>query len=246
MGDALAFETQDEVRDWIDDLSDHIGEWQGIPVPLGDETPLVLTPNHPLRDFFASRAHTCSVDDVCEEERVVNKWFSRKRNGVVWVIERAGRYSALFEPKAPDRSMERLMYWMSTIGGADAWSLDAEHTARELLRGMLTERQWRHYDLTGAFFETSPRSRVTYLFRRLRPTVAMSPRGTDCREGDDAAMRCLAVLCLHPIGYYADSWAGCMTPSDDVIAHLMLMRADEAKYWGKAILHRPQEPEAGL
>ena len=59
-------------------------------------------------------------------------------------------------------------------------------------------------------------------------------------------MRCLAVLCLHPIGYYANSWAGCMVPSDDVIAALAMMRGDEAMFWGKAVKHEPHEPEAGL
>jgi hypothetical protein len=37
-----------------------------------------------------------------------------------------------------------------------------------------------------------------------------------------------------------------MTPTDDVIAHLLLMRGDEAEYWGQANQHRPESPEAGL
>lgn len=139
--------------------------------------------------------------------------------------------------------MDRLGFWLRTMSAADAWSLDAEATARDKLQGLLNERQWRSYDLTGAFFETSPRSKVSYLFRRLRPTVALSPRWD--QPGVDS-MRCLAVLCLHPVGYYQRSWAGCMTPTDDVIAHLLFMRGDEAGFWGKAVQHDPSEPEAGL
>jgi hypothetical protein len=57
-------------------------------------------------------------------------------------------------------------------------------------------------------------------------------------------VRC--TLCLHPIGYYANSWAGAMCPTDDVIAHLMMMRADEPMFWRKANQHPPHRPEAGL
>lgn len=253
--------SQDDVRKLCDRISDHIGEWQGIPVPLGEDTPLVLAEGHPLRDLYRQLNQTGGLNveiivddrpefacsdadaDVDEEERVVNEWFCRVRNCRVLVIDRAGRRFSLTEPVSPDRSMDRLTFWLRTIGGADAWDLEAEHRARDTLRAMLSERQWMHYDLTGSFFETSPRSRLTYLFRRLRPTVALSPRG---KRPTDENMRCLAVLCLHPIGYYEQSWAGCMVPSDDVIAHLAWMRGDEAGFWKQANQHRASSPEAGL
>ena len=94
----------------------------------------------------------------------------------------------------------------------------------------------KQYLLTGMFLETSKRSGVHYLFRRLRPTVAISPSST----------KILCTLCLHPIGYYAESWAGAMCPTDDVVAHLMLMRADEPMFWRRANQHAPWRPEAGL
>ena len=59
-------------------------------------------------------------------------------------------------------------------------------------------------------------------------------------------MRILACLCLHPIAYYADSWAGAMCPTDDVIAHLMLMRGDEPMFWRRSNQHAPTRPEAAL
>jgi hypothetical protein len=244
--------TWDESRAWIDALSDHVGEWQGIPIPLGADNPLVLAEGHPLRDFYAKelgQADLTDVDiivaggEVPEDEEIVNTWFSRRRNAQVYVARGGGRYYAFVVPVSPDRSMDRLTFWLQTIGSADAWDLEAEYRARDTLRAMLTERQWMHYDLTGCFFETSPRSRVTYVFRRLRPTLALSPRGRDGRVGN---MLCLAVLCLHPIGYYANSWAGCMVPSDDVIAHLSWMRGDEAAFWKHANQHDPASPEAGI
>lgn len=239
--------THEDLRAFADFASDRNEEWQGYPVPLGDDTPLVLHPRHPMRDLYPNVVKPSTDSGFDDGETCVNRWWCRKRQVEVFVIrDKHGRASVLTLPHAPDRSMERLTFWMTTIGGADAWDLDAEHKAREHLREMLTERQWRHYDLTGSFFETSDRSRVTYLFRRLRPTVALSPRGTSGTSTGEESMRCLAVLCLHPIGYYANSWAGCMVPTDDVIAHLSLCRGDEARYWGQAIQHAAHEPEAGL
>ena len=249
-----------ESREWVDALSGYVGDWQGIPVPLGEDNPMVLAKGHPLRDFYRTLytprvpaevrppepeeySHSCSTTDVCEEERVVNEWFCRKRNLQVLVVDRDGKRYSLAYPVSPDRSMDRLTMWLQTIGAADAWDPEAERQARETLRAMLTERQWMHYDLTGSFFETSPRSRITYVFRRLRPTIAMSPRG---KNGNNETMRCLAVMCLHPIGYYDRSWGGCMVPSDDVIAHVAWMRGDEANYWRHANQHAPSSPEAGL
>jgi hypothetical protein len=236
--------TQQDVRDFMEEVGDLRNDWQGVPVPLGDDMPVVVQPRHPLAGFFDQLpAYRGRVeDDDPEGERIVNVWWDRRRNRKVYVLDKDGRRSALVEPLSPDRSMERLDLWMLTLGGADAWNLHAEHAARDRLRELLSDRQWRQYDLTGSFFETSPRSRVTYLFRRLRPTVALSTRG---RNGHDY-VRCLAVLCLHPIGYYSRSWAGCMVPSDDVIAHVLMMRGDEARYWGKSVKHEPHEPEAGL
>lgn len=140
--------------------------------------------------------------------------------------------------------MDRLKMWLLTMGASDAWDEGAEHRARDTLREMLSERQWRHYDLTGSFLETSPRSRLTYVFRRLRPTLAMSPRPRPGSLND--SMNCIAVLCMHPIGYYAQTWAGCMVPTDDVIAHLSWMRGDEAGFWAQANQHDAWAPEAGL
>jgi hypothetical protein len=59
-------------------------------------------------------------------------------------------------------------------------------------------------------------------------------------------MRFLAALCLHPIGYYEDSWAGVMAPTDDVVAHLMLCRGDEHMFWRRANQHASWEQQAGI
>lgn len=256
--------SHEDVRAALDKMSDHIQEWQGVPIPLGEDLPLVLTEGHPLAGLFGRKAaqesdveiqlvpdshyaeheaaFTCTTDDVRDDERVVNEWYSRKRQCKVIVFQRAGRAFCCTVPVSPDRSMDRLDLWIKTIGASDAWDLDAEYTARDTLRAMLTERQWRHYDLTGCFLEQSTRSGLTYVFRRLRPTLALTfkdRRGREC-------VRCLAVLCMHPIGYYDRTWGGAMTPTDDVLSHLIWMRGDEANYWKNANQHEPSSPEAGI
>lgn len=97
------------------------------------------------------------------------------------------------------------------------------------------------YLLTGMFLERSPRSGLTYLFRKLRPTVVL-----DARNNDATRVRVLCTLCLHPIAYYEGSWAGAMTPTDDVVSHLMLMRGDEHMFWRRANQHGATHSEAGL
>lgn len=228
-------------------LSDHAQEWQGLPIPIPG-IPLRLQEGHPLKSFYDDN-YVPDPDEVrvCDgdmrDESIVNSWFSRTRNCHVVVVDTGGRRGVVQIPESPDRSMDRLTMWITTLGASDAWDLEAEYRAKEKLIPMLTDRQWRHYELTGTFLESSTRSGISYMFRRLRPTIALSPRGRDGREG---SMMCIATLCLHPIGFYDRTWAGCMAPTDDVIAHLTMMRGDEAHYWGQANKHAASAPEAGL
>jgi hypothetical protein len=121
---------------------------------------------------------------------------------------------------------------------ADAWGIEQEGNAVQTLGTLLRHRVFKQYLLTGMFMETSARSGVHYLFRRLRPTVAISTRTGDARV--------LAALCMHPIGYYEGTWSGAMTPTDDVIAHLMLMRGDERLFWSRCNQHPAWSPLAGI
>lgn len=260
--------TFDEWRRYLTHASEHVEDWQGIPVPVNGQ-PLRLHDRHPMADLFKwiderdlftaelrreaeerEREHPtvvlkCYGEDVREDERPINEWFCWRLNVTVGIVDRGGKRRHYKVPRAPDGSMDRLNLWLQTIGASDAWEESAERTAREKLRRMISERQWRHYDLTGAFIESSPRSGLFYVFRRLRPTIVLTANSPWWKR-PSGGLRCLAVLCMHPIGYYDRSWAGCMTPSDDVIAHLEMMRGDEAYYWRCANQHKPSDPEAGL
>ena len=102
-----------------------------------------------------------------------------------------------------------------------------ELKAIELLRSRITESQFNSYMLNGCFPERSPRSDLFYVFRKGLPTLVLSYHKSE--EGN-----VIAALCMHPMGYYQYTFAGVMTPTDEVIAHLLTMRSDERRYWAKS------------
>ncbi len=126
----------------------------------------------------------------------------------------------------------------ATMEACPAWKLTAERKALDILAGLVKPHIFEAYMLCGQFIETSERSGITYMFRRLRPTLAI--------KATDKGSSVLCGLCLHPIGYYANSWAGVMVPTDEVVAHLMLMRGDEHYFWKQANQHPAWHPAAGL
>jgi hypothetical protein len=226
-------------------LAKEKGEWAGIPIPLGDLA-LRVERRYPWKGIeeLATRDESlvirhCSTTDVDELSHIRNHWYSRQRDAEVWLYCKEGnpRTQLLLEPRTP--AAQRMTFWIRTLMATDAWDFQAEARAVEKLAGLVKPHTLTHYLFTGSFLETSPRSGVTYLFRRLRPTLALRP-------GPKDLLHCLAALCLHPIAYYANSWAGCMVPTDDVLAHLMLMRADEHAFWKHSEQHNIDEPEAGI
>lgn len=127
---------------------------------------------------------------------------------------------------------------LRTLGCQPAWGLEQESNAVRLLGSLVSHHQFKQYMLTGMFLETSKRSGVQYVFRRLRPTVAL--------RHENESVRVLACLCMHPLGYYDESWAGAMCPTDDVVAHLTMMRGDEPTFWRRSTQHPAWHPGAGL
>ena len=220
-------------------LSKISGEWAGIPMPIDGEK-LVINPRYPFAPIFMQPKPQESPQDKAAAELM-------KPRGSFWSTHR--RCQILTWEDRTDPTKPKIQWGLipgthhldqdlRTLGVSVAWSLEQENRALELLRKHLSEYAFSRYLLTGMFLETSERSGICYVFRRLRPTVALT--------FSNGAVRILAALCLHPIGYYANSWAGAMCPTDDVIAHLVLMRADEHRYWGKANQHPAYRPEAGL
>lgn len=202
-------------------------------MPL-DGQRLIIEPTYPNAVGLMSIGNNKADDD--DGWRLRNRWYSRKHRCDILIMEREGKISW---GKVP--AFHHIGHDMQTLGCSEAWGLEQEHRALLLLGTMVSHRQMKQYVLTGMFLETSRRSGVTYMFRRLKPTVALTPG-----KRPEDSMRILCTLCMHPIAYYAGSWAGAMVPTDDVIAHLALMRADEHMFWKRSNQHEPHRPESGL
>jgi hypothetical protein len=207
-------------------LSEASGEPCGLPCPLQGSEIVV----HPKYKF----AHLYDPEPLPPADtELVNSWFSsRLRRQVCVYCHEGNLHGHVYVDNHP------LLMQIETMSVSAAWSVEMETKALEKLFTLIKEPARSYYVLTGSFLETSRRSGITYLFRKLRPTVALSFRSGECKA--------LCGLCMHPIGYYKKTWGGCLCPTDDVIAHLMLMRGDEHRYWRQANQHQPDRPEAGI
>lgn len=244
-GNPIVTLSMDTVRDIIDTMSDRREDWQGLPMPV-EGLKIVLNETHPLKEEYAGLWDKPEEEEEADDDLIRNSWFSNRRNAYIFVMETSdGRIYHLKRRYSRQRAMDRFDLQLMTLIASDAWRLEAERVAMEKLKGMLGERQWRQYELTGSFVEESRRSGVLYMFRRLRPTLALSMKDGHGLSTDTMTFF-LAALCMHPIGYYNRTWGGCLVPTDDVIAHLVYMRGDEARFWGQANQHRSWEPESGV
>ena len=219
-------------------------DWSGLPVPVVGLN-LVLEPRYKHKALSEFRWKECydeqGVRHTIEQEpppqpsefRRVNSWWNARYQVTILVVkDKQGRAQArvLFE--------DRLEFTIRTLEAAAVWPVEAEKKAQEKLASLIPVDAFELYMLTGHFPEISKRSGVTYLFRRGRPTIAL--------RQDDEANYALCALCLHPIGYYGDTWAGVMCPTDEVIAHLLMMRGSEEKFWANANQHPLDHPAAGV
>ena len=232
--------TWEGIRYGLQELAKERGEWAGIPVPIAG---LHVEDRYPWKEIEAlgrrEERRVCTDTDIDEGLTIRNQWHAYSRvDADVMIVWRDGRaVHGLVTPRGP---AQRITMVLNTFEAVPAWSVEAEQKAVEKLAALVTPHALKCYLLTGGFLESSPRSHVTYFFRRLRPTLALRPDPKADR------MRVIAALCLHPIAFYDGSWAGAMVPTDDVLAHLCLMRGDEHRYWRQANQHQVWAPEAGL
>lgn len=236
--------TLDEASRYLAQSGVSRNDWSGLPVPVPGLS-LVLEPrykNNALAEFRWAECydeqgnrHEIPQEALLEPPRFkrVNSWWSTRYQATIHVIQDAhGR------ARVGMHIEDRLAFTLRTLEAAAVWPIEAEEKAQKKLAGLIPKESFELYQLTGQFFETSNRSGVTYLLRRGRPTIAM-------REGEECAYW-LCALCLHPIGYYGDTWAGVMCPTDEVIAHLLMIRGSEEKLWANANQHPLHHPAAGV
>lgn len=210
-----------------------VGEWAGVPLPIEGES-LSIAPGYPFAQALSGS--TEQTDDCADDEKVHVRntfWSTRHRRQICVFTDTDGLVR-----KCPMPGVGNLDIQLRTLGVSAVWGIEQEQMALQTLGTLIRHSAFKQYLLTGAFIETSPRSGVIYMFRRLRPTIAIRPMAKH--------LRVLCALCMHPVGYYNDSWGGAMCPTDDVIAHLVMMRGDEHMFWKRCNQHAPNKPEAGL
>lgn len=226
------------LRNGIARMAEDRGEWAGIPMPLSD-LPMTIEPSYPKAAALSAIGRAPEPEpgvDAKPDPHIRNVFFSARRraNVIVYDGEKGAR---CFVDMQPAQSQVALI--LNTLAAADAWGINQERNAVDTLGEMLRHRQFKQYLLTGSFMEQSPRSGLHYVFRRLRPTIVITTHR-------DNTPRVMCTLCLHPIGYYENSWAGVMTPTDEVVAHLTLMRHDEHLFWRRANQHHPIARQSGI
>ena len=230
-----AFDNFAPMRNGIRRAAELNGEWAGIPMPLQHHR-LVIEPKFANGKELAEIGQEPLPVAPPENARLVNEWWSDRLRAHVVIYEEDGKrcFGTIPVPHLFANSM-------GALGASVAWGIEQEAAAVQTLAGLVRHHQMKQYLLTGMFLESSPQSGLTYLFRKLRPTVVLNARDksrSDCRI--------LAALCMHPIAFYEGTWAGAMTPTDDVVAMLMLMRGDEHMLWRRCNQHPPTRPEAAL
>jgi hypothetical protein len=219
-------------------------DWSGLPIPVAGLS-LVLEPRYKHKSLANFRWKECydenGVRHTIEPEQPsqpsefkrINSWWNNKYQVTIVVCHDKSGYARFIV-----ETQDRLAFTLRTLEASAVWPVEAEKKAQKKLASFIREELFELYLLTGHFTETSKRSQVTYLFRKGRPTIAM-------RESEEGSYW-LCALCLHPIGYYGDTWAGVMCPTDEVIAHLLMMRGSEEKFWANANQHPIDHPAAGV
>lgn len=224
------------LRHALGEIAKRDNSWAGIPMPQQD-LPLVIEPSFPNAAMLMSIGLAKTEPEKYAEYdswKLRNVFWSSHKHCDIVVFEKPdGRVTYGVRP-----GVHHFEFDLNTMGAADAWGIEQEHAALVTLGSLIPHHAFKRYLLTGMFLESSPRSGLTYMFRKLKPTVVMTTK--------EERVRLLCTLCLHPIGYYSGSWAGAMCPTDDVISHLMLMRGDEPMFWRRANHHACYRPEAGL
>ncbi len=217
----------------LKNLAEIKSDWAGIPMPIG-ELPLRVEKRYPFKELESIGQSKDTEHPDAKHYSIANSWYSKALGGTIVIIRdnRTGKAMKVLEPWNCGQ------FTINTLMASDAWTIEAEHNALNKLGTLLPHHMFRRYLLTGSFLESSKRSGCFYIFRKLRPTIVFKEK--------NASMSMLCTLCLHPIAYYEGTWAGSMCPTDDVIAHLMLMRGDEHLFWKMANQHPVTHPQSGI
>ena len=242
---ALAFKTE-RSRDDVFKVADEVAEYYNL--PYGVALPSMNCTDESLHDVVLAQgtplSHNSIINRFTEHAQrlakrgytIRNAWEELGDRSVSVVNTNEGPM-ALWHYHAGNRGRK----WIDGLTARmdSPLTAEAEERAVVLLKTKITPSQYRCYLLNNAFPEQSKRSGIFYFFRKGLPVIALSYHGYP--EG-----RIIACLCLHPYGYFEGTHAGVMTPTDEVISQVLLMRANEKKFWGKSGQWSVKDPRSGM
>jgi hypothetical protein len=221
--------TYDQLARGLARIAREKSEWAGIPIYRVGEYRMRLEPRYPYQ-FESDESDQSDTSDKSDSDlQILNQfWSDRKGCGIV-IYRREDGKSDWCQDVASKGALA-----LGTMMVSAAWPLDAEITAMHKLQSLVKDHTFLSYVMTGMFLESSKRSGVTYVFRRLRPTLAL-------KDGN-----ILCALCRHSIGYFEGTFGGALVPTDEVVGNLVWMRGDEHAFWKQSNQHHPIMPQAGI
>jgi hypothetical protein len=171
-------------------------------------------------------------------------WYSSCIGGYAYIVQhpKTGKCKLTTNCLYNETSLKIQLY-INTYAASRTYKVDAEKKAMQCLRAKVDKDQFERYIFTGTIFERSKRTGLVYIFRRARPTIVF--REFIDEQGRNN-QRFVAALCGHSQGYYSTTWAGTMVPTDDVVAHILMMRSDEYKFWKVCTQHGEFSPQAAV
>lgn len=226
--------TYDDTYTAINQIAEEHGYLAGVPIPiLGEHPPdLLMAKGVPLAEIFHMNQEHRRFERMTEMQRELDLNSIPVRNS--WHVLGDQEVCIIDTDQGPvaytrwDAGMRlRKMTYGIEVRHHAHQTAEAEYKALDSLRTRISESQFDSYVVSGAFPEHSERSDLFYYFRKGLPTLAVSYHG---KSGG----KVLAALCLHPMGYYRGTHVGLMCPTDEVIAHLLMMRSDEHGFWKKS------------
>lgn len=120
----------------------------------------------------------------------------------------------------------------------------AEMKALKKLRELTEPHLYERYLLTGCL-DFHGKDGIWYIIRKGRPTLSFRLIPSEINP-EGCILYPLAAMCTHPAGYFARTWAGFLSPTDDVIAHLLWLRQSEHEFWKRCTQHPFSAVEAGI
>ena len=217
---------------YINRLAVRRGEYAGAAIPMKGHTMIVA--NDRLLLSRLTQILNRKRPDPEDRWTVKNRWQRTTAYAtVIW--EKDG----VRETTVSNFWTERLGLLSASISARRAVLPEAELNAMTRLFDYLDVDAKRDYILSGVIPEIG-RSGTTYFLRKGLPTLAFLPNRGDVDH------RTAVVLCTHPLGYYTATHTGLMPPSDEVLAHLLMIRADEHYFWRKANQLPITDPRAAV